>query len=46
MIKESKPDYILLLPWNLKDEITRQLSYVRGWNAKFVLAVPRLEIIS
>ena len=46
MIKESKPDYILLLPWNLKDEITRQLSYVREWNAKFVLAVPKLEIIS
>ena len=46
MIKESKPDYILLLPWNLKDEITRQLSYVRGWDAKFVLAVPKLEIIS
>ncbi len=45
MIKKSKPDYILILPWNLKDEIIRQLSYVREWNSKFVLPIPKLKIV-
>lgn len=43
-IKETKPDYILILPWNLKDEISKQLSYVKEWNCKFVVPVPKLEI--
>tara|TARA_Y100000294_G_scaffold57802_1_gene54637 strand:+ start:812 stop:2041 length:1230 start_codon:yes stop_codon:yes gene_type:complete len=46
MIKKNKPDYILILAWNLKDEITHQLRYVKEWNSKFVLAIPKLEIIS
>jgi len=46
MIKKNKPDYILILAWNLKDEITQQLRYVKEWNSKFVLAIPKLEIIS
>jgi len=45
MIKLNKPDYILILPWNLKDEIINQLNYVNGWGAKFTLPIPRLEII-
>ena len=40
----ERPDYILLLPWNLGDEIRAQLSYAREWGAKFVVSVPRLEI--
>ena len=44
-IKESKPEYILILPWNIKDEVIKQLEYVNKWNCKFVVAVPRLEII-
>jgi 2-polyprenyl-3-methyl-5-hydroxy-6-metoxy-1,4-benzoquinol methylase len=43
-IKKAKPKYILILPWNLREEISKQLSYVRKWGAKFVVAVPRLEI--
>jgi len=43
-IDQEKPDYVLILPWNLKDEISSQLSYVRGWGAKFVVAIPRLEV--
>lgn len=44
-IKEIKPDYILILPWNLKEEIIKQLEYTREWNLKFVTAIPQLTII-
>jgi SAM-dependent methyltransferase len=44
-IEASKPDYILILPWNLKDEIMTQLEHVRVWGAKFVVAIPRLQIL-
>ncbi len=44
-IKEFKPDYILILPWNIKDEIVAQLEYVREWGSKFVVAVPKLDIM-
>ena len=43
-IRELKPDYILILPWNIKDEVIDQLNYVKKWNCKFVVAVPQLEI--
>jgi hypothetical protein len=43
-IKSTKPDYVLILPWNIKDEITEQLSYIREWGGLFVTAVPKLEI--
>lgn len=42
-IKQTKPDYILILPWNIKDEIVQNLSYVRNWNAKFILAIPEVK---
>jgi SAM-dependent methyltransferase len=45
MIKLNKPRYILILPWNLKDEIINQLNYVNKWGAKFILPIPRLEIV-
>jgi len=44
VIRQEKPDYVLIFPWNLKQEVTEQLEYVREWNAKFVTAVPTLEI--
>jgi len=44
-IKKTKPDFILILPWNIKDEIYNQLSYISAWNAKIVIAIPKLEII-
>ncbi len=43
-IRQTRPDYILILPWNLKDEITAQLSYVRQWGGQFVIPVPSLEV--
>ena len=41
---KMKPDYVIILPWNLKREIKDQLKYVRNWKAKFICAIPRLEI--
>lgn len=43
-IKFEKPDFIIVLPWNLKEEIFNQLNYVREWNGRFVVAIPKLEI--
>ena len=42
---ETLPDYILILPWNLKDEITAQLGYAREWGARFVIPIPRVEVL-
>ncbi len=41
----DKPDWIIILPWNLCDEITQQLAYARDWGAKFVTAIPSLTVI-
>jgi len=43
-ITRFKPDYVLILPWNIKDEITQQLSYIRKWEGKFVVPIPRIRI--
>lgn len=43
-IAETKPQYVLILPWNLKSEITKQLAYVREWGGQLVVAVPELEV--
>ena len=43
-LKEDKPDYIVILPWNLTTEVQQQLDYVRHWGGKFVTAVPKLTI--
>ena len=43
-LKKARPDYIIILPWNLKKEITEQLNYIREWGGKFVVAIPELEI--
>jgi len=44
-IKETKPDFILILPWNIKDEIIEQLRYVRDWDCKFIVPIPKLVIL-
>jgi SAM-dependent methyltransferase len=45
-IDETRPDYILVLPWNLKREIMEQLSHVREWGAQLIVPIPRPEILS
>jgi SAM-dependent methyltransferase len=43
-LAETKPDYILVLPWNLREEISQQLSYVRSWGGRLVVPIPELEV--
>jgi hypothetical protein len=43
-IAQTQPDYVLILPWNLKDEIIEQLAYVRAWGGKFVVPIPELRV--
>jgi len=43
-IRKTKPDYVLILPWNLKKEISEQLSYVREWGGKLMVPIPEVEI--
>jgi SAM-dependent methyltransferase len=44
VIKQTKPDYILILPWNLKSEVMEQLNYIKAWDGKFVTSVPSLKV--
>jgi 2-polyprenyl-3-methyl-5-hydroxy-6-metoxy-1,4-benzoquinol methylase len=43
-ISQIKPDYVLILPWNLKKEIIKELSYVKKWNGKFITLIPKIII--
>ena len=44
-LRADRPDRILILPWNLRDEVVTQLAYAREWDARFVVAVPSLQLI-
>jgi hypothetical protein len=44
-IRETKPDFVLILPWNFKDEIMSQMAEIRQWGGKFVIPIPEVEII-
>ena len=43
-IAETRPDYLLILPWNLREEISAQLAGIRVWGGRLVVALPRLEV--
>jgi predicted TPR repeat methyltransferase len=43
-IAETKPDYLLILPWNLRDEIMKQMAYIREWGGRFVVPIPAVRI--
>jgi C-methyltransferase C-terminal domain/Putative zinc binding domain/Methyltransferase domain len=43
-IRETKPDYVVILPWNLKDEIMEQLQFIREWGGRFVVPIPKVTI--
>ncbi len=44
IIRAEQPDYVLILPWNIKEEVCEQLRYIREWGGKFVTAIPELKI--
>ena len=43
-IKETRPDYVLILPWNIRHEITEQMAYIREWGGRFVVPIPDLKV--
>jgi hypothetical protein len=45
-LRETRPDYVLILPWNLKDEIVKQMADVRSWGGRFVVAIPEVQVLS
>ena len=45
-IKETRPDYVIILPWNLKREVIEQNSYIREWGGRFVMPIPEVTVIS
>jgi hypothetical protein len=45
-IREDRPDVVLILPWNLKDEIVQQLSFIREWGGRFAARTPELTLLS
>jgi SAM-dependent methyltransferase len=44
-IGETRPDYVLILPWNLRDEIIEQMSHIREWGGRFVVPIPTVEVV-
>ena len=44
-ISKIRPDYIWILPWNLKKEISKQLSYTKKWNCKLLITIPKIQLI-
>jgi 2-polyprenyl-3-methyl-5-hydroxy-6-metoxy-1,4-benzoquinol methylase len=45
-VREAKPDYLLILPWNLKKEVMAQMQHIREWGGKFVVPIPKVEVYS
>jgi SAM-dependent methyltransferase len=46
VLKERRPDYLFVLPWNLQDEIMREVAYVREWGCRFVIPIPEVRVYS
>jgi SAM-dependent methyltransferase len=44
-IRDNRPDYVIILPWNLREEVMTQLAYIREWGGQFVTAVPSLDVV-
>jgi 2-polyprenyl-3-methyl-5-hydroxy-6-metoxy-1,4-benzoquinol methylase len=44
-LQDARPDYVVILPWNLKTEVEKQLAFIQSWGGKFVVAVPKLTVV-
>ncbi|MBI5326885.1 MAG: class I SAM-dependent methyltransferase [Deltaproteobacteria bacterium] len=44
-IRQTKPEYVFILPWNIKEEVMEQMSFIREWGGKFVIAVPDVQVL-
>ena len=45
VIKQTKPDYVLILPWNIKDEVMQQMAFIREWGGRFVVPIPEVKVL-
>ena len=43
-IRQTRPDYVLILPWNLRDEVMQQMAFIREWGGKFVVPIPEVKV--
>ena len=43
-LKKEKPDFVIIFPWNIKEEVMKQLSYVEEWNGQFVIPIPEVHL--
>ncbi len=44
-IRETRPNYVMIMPWNLKAEIMEQMSFIKEWDGRFVIAIPELTVV-
>jgi hypothetical protein len=44
-IKQTRPDYVLILPWNVQEEIMQQIAFIREWGGQFVIPIPEVKIL-
>lgn len=44
-LRKNKPDYVIILPWNIKEDIMKQLEYIKDWGGKFIIPIPKFKII-
>ncbi|MDH4316975.1 MAG: class I SAM-dependent methyltransferase, partial [Desulfobulbaceae bacterium] len=45
LLRDEKPDYVLILPWNIRDEVVEQLKYIRTWGGQFITFIPEMETV-
>ena len=44
-IDVARPDYVLILPWNIKEEIIQQMGHIKEWGGRFIIPIPRAQIL-
>jgi len=44
-IDKIKPDIVMIMPWNIKDEIMREMAHIRAWGGQFIVPIPTPELI-
>jgi hypothetical protein len=44
-IREDRPDYVLILPWNIREEIIEKMGYIREWGGCFIIPIPHVQIL-
>ncbi|HEX2536301.1 MAG TPA: class I SAM-dependent methyltransferase [Chitinophagaceae bacterium] len=45
VLKKEKPDFVVIFPWNIREEVVQQLDYIRSWNGRFVIPIPQVTVL-